>query len=198
MTATNEAAAFFSNFSGGGGGAPSFKFANLGDTVKGKVVSSRMMDQTHYGTDNPIIDQKTGQPKKQLQIILDTALRNWEGCNPGKDQDGNEEPPSEDTGARAVYVKGWMIKPVSDALLAATDKERNFPVPGDILAIKFSEQTPTNKGNPLKKFMANAKAAPDGFGDFAEAQEEKTAAATKAVDTSDMDLDGDDDGEPPF
>ena len=176
MNTNSDASSFFSQFSGGGG-APSFSFQNLGDVIKGRVVSCKMMDQTKFGTDEKIPDGKGGF-KKQLQVVLDTNLRNWEGCKPGKDSDGNPEPPSEDTGARAIYVKGWMIGPVSDAISKATSGERNYPVPGDILAVKFSEQTPTNKGNPLKKYMANAKAAPDGFGDFAEAQEEKTAAAT--------------------
>src|SRR5699024_9152771 len=94
------------------------------------------------------------------------------------DQDGVEKPASEDTGSRAIYVKGWMIGPVSDAILKATNGERNFPVAGDILAVQFSEETPTNKGNPLKKFAANAKAAPEGLGGSAQAQKETTPPAT--------------------
>ena len=193
--ANNDAASFFSSFTGGGG-APSFAFQNLGDTVKGRVVSSKMMDQTKFGTDEKIPDGKGGF-KKQLQVVLETSLRNWDGIKKTPtDEDGQPRPASEDTGSRAIYVKGWMIGPVADALLKATGGERNFPVAGDILAVKFSEETPTNKGNPLKKFAANAKAAPDGFGDFAEAQEEKTAAATSAAEAPS--LDDDDDVEIPF
>ena len=198
MNTNSDASSFFSQFSGGGGGAPSFAFQKLGDTVKGRVVSCKMMDQTYFGTDNKIPDGKGGF-KKQLQVVLETTLRNWDGLKKTPtDQDGVEKPASEDTGSRAIYVKGWMIGPVSDAILKATNGERNFPVAGDILAVQFSEETPTNKGNPLKKFAANAKAAPEGFGDFAEALEEKTAAATAPAGPS-LDLEDEDDGvTPPF
>ena len=198
MNTNSDASSFFSQFSGGGGGAPSFAFQKIGDTVKGRVVSCKMMDQTYFGTSDKIPDGKGGY-KKQLQVVLDTNLRNWEGLKKTPtDQDGVPQPASEDTGARAIYVKGWMIGPVSDAISKATGGERNFPVAGDILAVQFSEETPTNKGNPLKKFAANAKAAPEGFGDFAEAQEEKTAAATAPAGPS-LDLEDEDDGvTPPF
>ena len=197
MNPNSDASSFFSSFTGGGG-APSFAFRELGDVVKGRVVSCKMMDQTKFGTDEKIPDGKGGF-KKQLQVVLDTNLRNWDGLKKTPtDQDGVEKPASEDTGSRAIYVKGWMIGPVSDAILKATNGERNFPVAGDILAVQFSEETPTNKGNPLKKFAANAKAAPEGFGDFAEAQEEKTAAATAPAGPS-LDLEDEDDGvTPPF
>lgn len=193
MNPNSDASSFFSSFTGGGG-APSFAFRELGDVVKGRVVSCKMMDQTKFGTDEKIPDGKGGF-KKQLQVVLDTNLRNWEGLKKTPtDQDGVPQPPSEDTGARAIYVKGWMIGPVADAIQRATNGERNFPVAGDILGVQFSEETPTNKGNPLKKYTANAKAAPDGFDSFAEAQEEKTAAATAPAP---INLD-DEDGEPPF
>ena len=50
MNPNSDASSFFSSFTGGGG-APSFAFRELGDVVKGRVVSSKMMDQTKFGTD---------------------------------------------------------------------------------------------------------------------------------------------------
>src|SRR5699024_3220662 len=78
MNGNSDASSFFSQVSGGGGGAPSFAFQKLGDTVKGRVVSCKMMDQTYFGTSDKIPDGKGGY-KKQLQVVLDTNLRNWEG-----------------------------------------------------------------------------------------------------------------------
>src|SRR5699024_3355954 len=74
MNANSDASSFFSQCSGGGGGSPSFAFQKLGDTVKGRVVSCKMMDQTYFGTDNKIPDGKGGF-KKQLQVVLETTLR---------------------------------------------------------------------------------------------------------------------------
>src|SRR5699024_1986567 len=125
---------------------------------------------TYFGTDNKIPDGKGGF-KKQLQVVLETTLRNWDGLKKTPtDQDGVEKPASEDTGSRAIYVKGWMIGPVSDAILKATNGERNCPGPSDTPSATVSEAPPTTKANRLKKPSANAKAAPEGYGDLAEAQ----------------------------
>src|SRR5699024_2638314 len=137
MNANSDASSFFSQFSGGGGGAPSFAFQKLGDTVKCRVVSCKMMDQTYFGTDNKITDGKGGV-NKQLQVVLVSTLRNCYGqTKTPTHQDAVEKPASEDTGSRAIDVKGWMIGPDSDEILNATYGERNFPVAGDILAVQF-------------------------------------------------------------
>lgn len=203
MTDMNSADDFFDTYAPeGGGGAPSFHFGNLGDTVKGKIVSLRQMDQTYFGTKTPIPDPKRpGQNKKQLQVILETPLRNWEGCknNQSSDQDGNLRPPSEDTGARAIYIKGWMIGAVADAVAKATDGKERAPRVGGMLAVQFSEAEPTNKGNDLKKYAANYKAPAVGAELFEDAEEEKTTNAVAAANAPSMSLDDDeDDIEVPF
>lgn len=192
-----DVADFFNNMGGGGGGAPSFAFKNVGDTVKGKVISARSMGRTEFGTSTPLINKKTGLQEKQVQVILETNLRNWDGCtNPGKDQDGNELPGSEDTGSRAIYVKSMMGGAVADAIGNATGGLRRFPAPGDILAVQLSGRKPSGKGKPTNLFAANAVAAPEGFESFAANQEEKTETA--AANPSALNLDDEDNAAPPF
>lgn len=185
---------FFNTYSGeGGGGAPAFKFQSLGDTVKGVVVSTRPMEQTVFGSNppKPIPDPKRpGQNKMQLQVILETKLRNWAGCNPGKDRDGNPEPADADTGSRALYVKGWMIGALADAVSTATKGERRHLIPGDKVAVQFSESVDTGKGNPLKKFSANVVPTAAGAEMFDESEEERAVAP---VDAGAMSFDDDDD-----
>ena len=200
-SAINSSQDFFDTYAGeGGGGAPAFKFQSLGDTVKGVVVSTRPMEQTVFGSNppRPIPDPKRpGQNKMQLQVILETNLRNWEGCNPGKDRDGNPEPASADTGSRAIYVKGWMIGAIKQAVLEATGKERGHLLPGDKIAVQFSESVDTGKGNPLKKFSANVVPTSKGAELFNQAEEEGASVAPANASAMSLD-DGDDEIAPPF
>lgn len=196
---------FFDTYSSEGGtGAPSFHFADKGDVVKGTVVSTKVTDQTVFNSNPPekIPDSKRpGQYKKQLVVVLDTNLRNWEGVNPKsksiRDEEGNKRPGSEDTGARAIYVKGWMIGAVGDAVKAATNGARKGVIPGDKLGVQLSEQVPTGKGNPMNKFTANCIAAPVGADLFDEAEND-AAEAKAATATEKPSLDLGDDDEPPF
>lgn len=179
MTAMNDASSFFDTHSGGGGGAPSFKHTNVGDTVSGEIVSMREMDQTHYSgplAGQPIADEKRGGNKKQLQVVLRTELRNWQGCEPSKDQDGNPEPASNDEGMRAIYVRGWMIGAVADAVRAAGAK---YPEVGGTLAVRLIEAHDTKKQNP-KKYDARYKAPAPGAGMFAEEAVQADAQAAQA------------------
>lgn len=200
MTAMNSAEDFFNTYSGeGGGGAPAFRFQEVGDTVKGVVASTRPMEQTVFGSNppKPIPDPKRpGQNKMQLQVVLETNLRDWAGCKPGKDRDGNPEPASADTGARAIYVKGWMIGAIGDAVSEATNGERRHLIPGDKVAVQFSETEDTGKGNPLKKFSANVVPTAKGAEMFNEAEQER--ASTAPANAAAMSFDDEDEDEAPF
>lgn len=169
MTAMNDASSFFDTHSGGGGGAPSFKHTNVGDTVSGEIVSMREMDQTHFSgpkQGQPIYDEKKGTVKKQLQVVLATSLRNWDGVSrTPTDQDGNPEPPSNDDGARAIYVRGWMTGAVLDAVRAKGEK---FPRVGGRLAVQLTEAHDKQKQNP-KKYRAKYEPPAAGAGMFEEA-----------------------------
>lgn len=190
---------FFDEYAGEGGpGAPSFWFDKIGATVKGTVVSTKVTDQTMYKSNppKPIPDPKRpGQNKKQIVVVLDTPLRNWEGIkNKPTLEDGvTLKPADQDTGARAIYVKGWMIGAVADAVKEATNGARKGIIPGDKLAVKLSEQVDTGQGNPLNKFVARAEPAPVGADLFEQAEEEQAAKATEAPAAATFD-----DEEPPF
>lgn len=170
MTASHEVSSFFDSHSGGGGGgAPSFKHVEVGDTVAGEIVSMRQMDQTHYSgplAGQPIPDEKRGGNKKQLQIVLRTNLRNWAGCGdvPPTDRDGNPQPPSEDEGMRAIYVRGWMTGAVTDAVREAGAM---YPDVGGQLAVRLIEAHDKKKQNP-KKYDAKYKAPAPGADMFAD------------------------------
>lgn len=196
----NSTEEFFDTYaSEGGPGVPAFWFSQIGATIKGTVVSTKITDQTVYKSNppRPIPDPKRpGQNKKQIVAVIETNLSNWEGISPKstlhKNEDGTLRPASEDTGARTIYIKGWMIGAVADAVKEATGGQRKGIIPGDQIAVKLSEQVDTGEGNPLNKFVANVKPAPVGEDLFSEAEEENAA---KAADTSKPTADDD---EPPF
>lgn len=183
MSTMNEAADFFGTYSGEGGGAPGFRFVDVGDTVKGKIISMRQMDQTDFTTGQPILDAKRKNPdgtpmvKKMLQIVLQTELRDWAGCKPGTDVNNQPLPGSEDDGTRAIYVRGWMIGALSDAVREA---EAKYPEVGGELAVRLSELAPSGKGNPIKKYIAKYKKPSVGEDFFAQeaVQADASAAAS--------------------
>ncbi|MDQ3273860.1 MAG: hypothetical protein M3Q39_02205 [Actinomycetota bacterium] len=154
---TNESDDFFG---GGGGGAPSFKFQGVGHDVTGIVLSCRKMDQTVFGKNppQPIIDQRTGKTKQQLQVVLQTKLTGWADVtkiptrtNPQTGQP-EQAPASDDDGKRAIYVKGWMIGAIQDAI-AAAGKSGGLEI-GAKLAVRVTELVPTDQGNPYAKYLA--------------------------------------------
>lgn len=87
-----------------GGGVKSAKFENVGDYVKGRIVSAQMVQQTDFKTKAPKFFSD-GQPMMQLKVVLATDLRD----------DG------EDDGQRAIYAKGGKAEPVSGTGKAMKD-----------------------------------------------------------------------------
>lgn len=168
--------AFFGN--GGGSGAPSFEWAGVGSAIQGVVVETKVQDQTKFGSNppEPILDLKRPNPmlpggyevKKQLLIVLETALRGWQGVKPTnipKEPNGAPKHPSEDDGKRAIYVKGWMTGAVGDAVAGATGKP-GAPKAGGKLAVRCSELIETEKGNPYRKYEARYEAPTPGQGEM--------------------------------
>jgi hypothetical protein len=156
--------AFDEFFQGGGGEfAPSLKFKNgsgpggqteVGGGVIGTIVSMHQQDQTKQGGNEKVPDGKGGF-KQQVQIILQTDLRNWDKVAkiPTDKETGAELPASEDDGRRAIYVKGWMTGAIGDAVAEATGKP-GAPEIGGKLGVKVTELVPTDKGNPYPKYKA--------------------------------------------
>lgn len=178
-------------FEGGGDGVPSFKFTRqngvrpgyltqeeqIGAFIMGTVVSQAQMDQTKMGTDEKILDDR-GRVKQQLRVVLQTDLRNWDkiGKIPS-DPEGNPKGAHEDTGLRAIYVKGWMKGAVADAIRAAGAPGLR---PGGRLAVKVTELVPTTNGNPYAKYQAQYEAPAAGDQMFAESQPQQQAPVQTA------------------
>ncbi len=85
-------------FFNGGGGAPSFKFANPGDSVTGKITDLQVVQQRAYSPTG-LGDLKTwpsGDPMMQLNVTLQTNLR--------------DSSIDDDDGKRRVYIDGRRIR----------------------------------------------------------------------------------------
>jgi hypothetical protein len=125
-------------------------FPNVGDSVTGTIVAVHPPEQsTDPATNTPAFD-RTGKPKMQVRIDLETAQRD------------PEDP--DDDGARTLYVRGWMRGSIADALREVGETE---PKPGGVLTVTFTHQEkPTSPGlSGIKKFTAAYKPPPSGVAD---------------------------------
>jgi hypothetical protein len=141
--------------------SPSAKFSDIGDSVKGEVVDKYTVEYIPFGKKDVEIDDRTGEPVKQLVVVLQTDQRDWEGVSkvPVDKDSGVKLPGSKDTGRRAVYArKGTNIYSALAKSVAATlpagEKPGRHPLIGSKFGIQFFEEEDTGKGNPLKKFRA--------------------------------------------
>jgi hypothetical protein len=137
-------------FSGGG---KSVKFPNIGDSVTGIVAAVHPPEQQTTPQGDPVVDKKTGAPKMQIRIELET----------------DERDPSDqfDDGRRTLYVKGWMKGAIGDAMRRAGVS--GAPQIGGKLTVKFTAEEPNPGLSATKKYEATyvppstAVAATDGF-----------------------------------
>lgn len=185
---SDEIEDFFAN--AGGTFAPSFKFDGIGSGLKGEVVSTKVQDQTEFQKPDTPKRDRNGNVLKQLQVILQTELRNFDKVTDKSkvDQDGNRKDASEDTGTRAIYLKNQMTQAVADALRAHGLKALEV---GGTLAVKKVGEKDTGKGNPLPLFEAKYWPAPkaaEGEDFFNESSPAAAAPETAAAS----------DDEPPF
>ena len=170
---------FFDN-TGGGVGAPTAVLKGVNDGVIGEVVEMFKRDYIPFGKNEPEADESEPDGKrKQLVIILQTDLRNWQGVVrvpkvDYSDPNSPEKGPEEDDGRRAIYVPNrsniqWAIG------RAVTAAKAKFEV-GGRLGVKVVNLKDTGKGNPLKEHEAvyTPPQASDGF--FGGQQEQAPAA----------------------
>ena len=146
-------------------GAPGFYFGKTpGPHVVGTIVDMYKTDFVPFGKKEPKIDERTGEVVKQLVIVLETDLRNWDGVNPDSDsmksEDGTPKDPKLDTGLRALYaVPGTnLYSAIGRAIKDDETSPSRNPQIGAKLMVQFHEDEDTGKGNPLKKFRAKYKA----------------------------------------
>lgn len=83
----------------GGGSTKSAVFAAYGDQVWGVVRSMTVRQQTDFKSGKPLT-WDNGEPRNQLQVILQTDLR----------EDANDD------GLRAVYIRGQMQAAAKEAV----------------------------------------------------------------------------------
>lgn len=162
---THSVDTFFEN-TGGGVGAPSASLKNVDDFIDGEIVDQAIVDKKKFGTDE-VEKDRDGNPMKQLVVILQTDLRNYQGVSKiPTNEDGSPKAPSEDDGRRAVYVAPFtnIHAAVGDAVVAATGSKGPL-LNGGRLGVKVVELKDTGKGNPLKIHAARyvAPSASDGF-----------------------------------
>ena len=157
----------FAQQSGGGAGAPSYEFPKVaernklvpevGHVVQGEVVALFKTVVKDAQSGEVKLD-KNGNQQPQVNITLKTEFRNWErATKPGKDDDGNELPASEDVGERRIYAKYRMLQAIAKAVKEATGKP-GAPREGGILAVRVKglEWPPSNQSarNPLPDYEA--------------------------------------------
>jgi hypothetical protein len=170
-------------FDGVGTGAPSFKFNGPGTGIKGTIVDQY---RTHVTDTAGVVKTypKSGDPIPQLNVTLQTALRNWKGVNKiPTDVEGNELPGSDDDGLRRVYVKYDMRRAVAVAVKGVGER---YMKTGGELAIKQTGLKDTGQPNGLPLYEARY-AVPVGTDDgFLEGQGDPDpwASATPAAPTA--------------
>jgi hypothetical protein len=118
-------------FSTGASGVPSVKFAKIGDSVTGRIIREPNVQQQRDYETGEVLTWPDGNPKIQLRVFLTTDQR--DGADP------------DDTGERALYVKGAMQTAISRALLTAGAKKLDV---GGILTVKY-----TGNGQPRQRGM---------------------------------------------
>lgn len=174
----------------GQSGAPSFKFNGVNSGVRGTVVDQYATFVTEPGSREP----KTyadGNPIPQLNVTLQTDLRNWDKVSKvPTDENGKAKPASEDDGLRRIYVKYDMRKAVGRALQQVSEKALKT---GGELAVKQSGTDDRGKANPLPLYEARYK-APEAGADFFDGQADEAQASQ--ADAGSSAASGDD--EPPF
>lgn len=193
----------FDDFFGQGEFIPTGKFTNatgpggnteVGGKIVGEVLSLQKQDQKNLKGET--IPDGKGGVKQEVKIVLQTEYRNWEKVAVvPKGENDQPLPPSEDDGRRAIYVRGWMIGAVGDAVREATGKS-GAPAIGSKLGVKITElvESTTPGNNPFPKYKAvytpPATSKDDGFFDEPAAPAQATTSvSTSATVTAD---------EPPF
>lgn len=181
---------FFDDAAKGGGGSPGFKFEKIGQGVKGTVTDIFRTKVTKMNSTEPKLD-KNGKEIPQLNVTLQTELRDWKGViKVPLDEDDKPLPASEDTGLRRVFLKYQASRAVADAIKAADAVSSDFKV-GSELALKYVSDQPMKEG-AMKIFEARFKkgeATADDFFESSDAASTSTEASAPATA---------DDDEPPF
>lgn len=165
---TDDFGGFFDEaMKGGGGGAPGFKFEQHGALVRGTItdIFKTFVTIMDSPTNEPKLD-KNGNKLPQLNVTLQTELRNWEGVIkiPTDPETNQPLPPSEDDGKRRVFLKYDASRAVGKAIAESGASNSDFKVGAD-LALKYTGDQSMKIGK-MKLFEARFKKGEptaDGF-----------------------------------
>jgi hypothetical protein len=165
----------------GGGGAPGFKFGGVNTGVKGTVLDQYRTFVTEPGSREPK-KYPDGQPIPQLNVTLQTDLRNWDKVTKVPVDPETQQPldPSEDDGKRRLFIKYDMRRAVAVAVKGVGERAL---AEGGVLAVKQSGEKATGKANPLPLFEARYEAPPKNA-DFLDGAEQDPWATTGEATTA--------------
>lgn len=135
-----------------GGGARAFQFTNMGDTVRGEIVSMTKRQQTSLDDNKPLY-WDNGDPRMMLVIILETENR-----------DANDDT---DDGFRSIYVRGGNYvaakgegSDMRKAIFDAVKKSGAGKIEdGGTLTVQYSGESVAKRGfSAAKLYKASYKA----------------------------------------
>lgn len=147
-------------------GVRSAKFDKIGAAVVGFIMRPPEVQQQRDITTGEPRTWGDGKPRMQMKVVLMTEERDA------------EDP--EDTGERAVYIKGGLQKVVSQAVRAAG--ARGLEVGGKLMVRYVADGQPSSRGmNPPKLYEAKYKVPEPGAVPVPESESELQSAATAAA-----------------
>lgn len=172
---------------GGGSGAPSYdwpkdgKNPRIGAMITGEVVDLFRTVVKDAQTKEPKLD-KNGNEQTQVNITIQTNLRNWESVtNVPKDEEGNELPASEDTGLRRIYCKYRMLQATAQAV-RESDQKKGAPKIGGKLAVRVKGLVDVGQLNKLPDYEAKYQPpVADAMGDAFDVPAQGAPAAAAAA-----------------
>lgn len=140
-------------FSGGGSGAPSFDFKGVNHGLIGIITHQQVRQRTKMGS-NEKLWNKDGSPQVQLEVTLQTSLRNWQDVkNVPTGEDGQTPlPPQADTGLRRIYVWYKMRDAVQQAV--ATAGAKHLEIGGELGVMQTGTEPNPQGGNPIRTYRA--------------------------------------------
>ncbi len=128
-----------------GSGVPIFKFANVGDGVRGVLLDASTQDQTKPGGE-VVIDDRTGKPKRVVILTLQTHERDPEI--------------EDDEGKRRVFLQGKGFYALVTALSEAG--AQRLQVGATVGVLHDGLQPATKRGFSPAKCYTVKYSAPEG------------------------------------
>jgi hypothetical protein len=142
---------------GGGSGAPSYEWPSqidprnknrivpvIGSVVQGTITDIFVTVVKDATTKAPKLNKKQ-QQQPQVNLTLQTDLRNWDMCKniplvDPADSNSPQKDPAEDTGERRIYVKYRMLDALARAI-KGSPQQKGGPRVGAKVAVRVKDLT---------------------------------------------------------